>query len=80
MTQETFQQALAKLVTDPSYRSTVESDPDRLTSDYSLDPSELEVLQNVWAAATGKERAAPGAVGAADDVSLCISPCCCCCA
>ncbi|MDX6649705.1 MAG: hypothetical protein QOJ97_1656 [Solirubrobacteraceae bacterium] len=66
MAQEGFQQALAKLVNDASFRSQVENDPSVLKSEFSLDDGELQVLSSVGQAA--------GGAGAANDVN-----CCCCC-
>ncbi|MDX6648226.1 MAG: hypothetical protein QOJ97_177 [Solirubrobacteraceae bacterium] len=74
MTQQGFQQALAKLVNDESFRSQVQSDPNALTSEFSLDPDELKVLAGVRQAATG---------AALDDDNGGNGPpdpaCCCCC-
>jgi hypothetical protein len=66
MTQEGFQQALAKLVNDATFRNRVESEPDVLRKEFSLEESELAVLSNVW-------KAAGGNVTAGDPT------CCCCC-
>jgi hypothetical protein len=48
MPAQAFQQALGKLVTDESYRSVIEGEPQRLLSDCTLDPGELGVLLQVW--------------------------------
>jgi hypothetical protein len=67
MAQEGFQQALAKLVNDASFRSQVENDPSVLTNEFSLDDGELQVLSSVG-------EAAGGAAAAGNDIN-----CCCCC-
>jgi hypothetical protein len=71
MPPQTFQQALGKLVTDESYRSSIESNPQRLLSDFTLDPGELGVLLQVWEKSRDME-----VIAHMDDVDI---YCCCCC-
>ena len=52
-----FDQALKRLVDDPTYRTAVSDDWTRLTHDYKgLDPQELALLMQVWHA-TGHPQA-----------------------
>lgn len=67
MSQETFQQALGKLVSDPAFRAEVQADPSALTSQFTLDENELQTLVSVGQACTG--------MVTAEDTYCC---CCCC--
>jgi hypothetical protein len=53
MSQDAFQRALHKLVTDMAYNSEVATDPQRLIQDFELTSGELGLLTAVWAA-TGR--------------------------
>ena len=44
MSQIAFQQALSKLVTDPTYGRAVEGDSGLLTKDFDLSQSEIDVM------------------------------------
>ena len=68
---QAFQQAIEKLVTDGSYRTAVESDPNRLLGEYPLSRGEVGLLMQVW------DRCQHGDVVGHIDVIVII--CCCCC-
>jgi len=72
MSSSEFQNALRRLVTEESYRRAVESDPQRLSADFSLSPGELGLLAAVWEA-TGTT---PEVVG--HGMMLCSWAACCC--
>ncbi|MFF4888096.1 hypothetical protein ACWD6Q_34230 [Streptomyces nigra] len=42
---QNFRQALNKLASDPDYRTVATADPQRLVSDFQLEPKELEALR-----------------------------------
>ena len=70
MSSQTFQAALGQLIRDPSYRSAVESSPQRLLDDFAMERSEIGLLMQIWEKYTD------------DDVvgHMNIYCCCCCCA
>ena len=70
MSATAFQEAIGKLVSDEKYRSAVEADPNRLTSDFALDRDEIGLLLQVW------DKCAPSDVQGHIDVVI---VCCCCC-
>ena len=70
MSATAFQEAIGKLVTDEQYRSTVEENPNRLTSDFALDRDEIGLLMQVW------DKCAPSDVEGHLDILII---CCCCC-
>jgi hypothetical protein len=72
MSTETFQQALTRLVSDESYRKTIEGSPRQLLSDFALDPGEIGVLMQVW-----EKTRESDVLGHSIDIS--VSCCCCCC-
>lgn len=69
MSAQTFQQALGKLVSDREYRTTIESNPDRLTQDFELDEDEIKVLGQVYDKCTD---------GEVEGHNVYIIVCCCC--
>jgi hypothetical protein len=72
MSNESFQLALTKLVSDDSYRRSIENSPRQLLSDFDLDPGEIGVLMQVWEK-TGETDVA------GHEMDIEISCCCCCC-
>ncbi len=72
MTAQSFQLALAKLVSDDSYRQSIETSPRQLLSDFDLDAGEIGVLMQVW-----EKTGETDVLGHEIDIS--ISCCCCCC-
>lgn len=67
MSQENFQKALGKLVTDEAFRATIQANPNSLTDAFQLDENELRALIGVGQAASG--------IVAPEDTYCC---CCCC--
>ena len=72
MSNESFQLALTKLVSDDSYRASIENSPRQLLSDFDLDPGEIGVLMQVWEK-TGETDVR------GHEMDIEISCCCCCC-
>lgn len=60
MSQIAFQQALGKLVNDPSYGRNVEADSGILTRDFDLTQAEQDVLGSVFQAAQGADTEVEG--------------------
>jgi hypothetical protein len=69
MSAQTFQQALGKLVNDREYRSAIESNPNKLVEDFSLDQDEISVLGQVYDKCTD---------GDVEGHDIYILICCCC--
>ena len=72
MSATAFQEAIGKLVTDERYRTAVEAEPNRLTSDFALDRDEIGLLMQVW------DKCAASDVEGHLDASIVIVCCCCC--
>jgi len=60
MSQIAFQQAIGKLVTDPTYGRAVEADSSLLTRDFDLSPAEQDILGSVYQAAQGVDTEVEG--------------------
>jgi hypothetical protein len=74
MAQEAFQKALGALA-DENYRKGLESDPNKLTKDFNLSPSEQVILMAVGEACG----AMPDVSGYAASSGGVVIACCCCC-
>jgi hypothetical protein len=72
MSNESFQLALTKLVSDEGYRRSIEHSPRQLLSDFDLDPGEIGVLMQVWEK-TGETDVA------GHEIDISVSCCCCYC-
>ena len=73
MSATAFQEAIGKLVNDERYRTAVEAEPARLTSDFALDRDEIGLLMQVW------DKCAPRDVEGHLEMPDVIIICCCCC-